>query len=819
MSMLWVRLKEVESGENFPLVERYVYNTNGQLTNQTVAGFSTSYTYHPNGELYQRIDGQNKDARFFNYRRGIAQDVLDREGQLTQREVDVYGNTTSETDPNNVLRRYSYYQQDYAKRLSRVNFNAAGETYYTDQTFTYAQFMESDKFDTYKTERQVVANKLSRTTRYDSLGRVLWLVEQDLAGTNETRIRRFAYDRLGRLVFKGDPRHDFALTHGTHFEYDSYGRVKKMKHPLADSPAVEYCYGQNCGTSFSLAGPVTDGYVVKDQAGYISVYNYRALGTSANKELVEIRQEIRPNAFSAIRNETNDNVVVTRINRNLVGFINSVVQQGDSGSPSFERSYIPFATAGSTTFLVKSETHPEFGTKTVDQFDLNGNVLKSKNFNGAETSYVYDSMERLRFQLNPGDINDTAGVPNTEYQYRNNGTLASVVHGSRRWDYTYNNVNMLATETLSIDDEQFVLRYDHNAAAQVRAVTYPGNRVVYTAKNGFGQATSIAGFADDISYHANGMLAVVEFENGTRFSSEMDDYQRPSVWRTEDISGSAYFHFRYLYDSRSNVTGINNYFPPNVGALTNVMYDGLNRLVRADADEIWGIGQYAYDPIGNIRTMHVGGNNRSFYYDQTNKLQSVVSTQALVSYNMDYDANGNVISTGASEYDFDQLNRLLRSDDGTAILENTYDGLNMRAKGRTIRDGNVSTTYYIYNREGQLLHELDLETGETRDHIQLNGRTIATMGANSLVDTDNDGMPDYFERLHGFDRYVDDAALDDDNDGISNVLEYQYKLLPTNSDSDHDGIPDGEDPDTPPGALASSKRKVDMTPILDFLMD
>jgi hypothetical protein len=40
------------------------------------------------------------------------------------------------------------------------------------------------------------------------------------------------------------------------------------------------------------------------------------------------------------------------------------------------------------------------------------------------------------------------------------------------------------------------------------------------------------------------------------------------------------------------------------------------------------------------------------------------------------------------------------------------------------------------------------------------------------TDNDNDGMPDVWETAHGFNPYVNDAAADPDNDGISNLAEY-----------------------------------------------
>ncbi|MEK7189094.1 MAG: hypothetical protein AAB671_01145 [Patescibacteria group bacterium] len=72
-------------------------------------------------------------------------------------------------------------------------------------------------------------------------------------------------------------------------------------------------------------------------------------------------------------------------------------------------------------------------------------------------------------------------------------------------------------------------------------------------------------------------------------------------------------------------------------------------------------------------------------------------------------------------------------------------------------------------------------------------RGIATLSsADTGFDTDQDTLPDAWERSHGFHPHLlDIAESDHDADGLSLSLEYQHSTDPWNADSDGDGYNDG----------------------------
>ena len=62
---------------------------------------------------------------------------------------------------------------------------------------------------------------------------------------------------------------------------------------------------------------------------------------------------------------------------------------------------------------------------------------------------------------------------------------------------------------------------------------------------------------------------------------------------------------------------------------------------------------------------------------------------------------------------------------------------------------------------------------------------------NEFENNNGDGIPDYWEELHGLDPIVDDSALNPDNDGLTNIQEFQNATEPNNPDTDGDGMLDG----------------------------
>jgi len=67
----------------------------------------------------------------------------------------------------------------------------------------------------------------------------------------------------------------------------------------------------------------------------------------------------------------------------------------------------------------------------------------------------------------------------------------------------------------------------------------------------------------------------------------------------------------------------------------------------------------------------------------------------------------------------------------------------------------------------------------------------ATVNFEVIRDTDQDGMPDPWEKQYDLDPKTANAGEDPDDDGLTNIEEYNHGTNPTKKDTDDDGMPDG----------------------------
>lgn len=133
--------------------------------------------------------------------------------------------------------------------------------------------------------------------------------------------------------------------------------------------------------------------------------------------------------------------------------------------------------------------------------------------------------------------------------------------------------------------------------------------------------------------------------------------------------------------------------------------------------------------------------------------------------------------------------QLVGSVDGNAQLGDSDEflsiGGNPAAAGDLFRTWEgVIDDMAIWNRP--------LQAGEI-SLLYNNGTGVALADVLNPVDSDSDGMPDFYENIHGLNPNSDDAGDDPDGDGLVNLAEFDAGTDPQEADSDNDGLTDGEE--------------------------
>ncbi len=146
--------------------------------------------------------------------------------------------------------------------------------------------------------------------------------------------------------------------------------------------------------------------------------------------------------------------------------------------------------------------------------------------------------------------------------------------------------------------------------------------------------------------------------------------------------------------------------------------------------------------------------------------------------------NGDEYYFGGDPYEQDTDADGLQDYDEAWVYSTLLD--NSDTDGDGVSDGLEVNTYLT-----------DPHYADTDGDSLSDGQEINQFHTNPLaIDTDGDGLRDDWEITHGFNPLVFNIAADPDGDGLQNIAEQLLGLDPADSDSDNDGILDGnEDPD------------------------
>ena len=342
----------------------------------------------------------------------------------------------------------------------------------------------------------------------------------------------------------------------------------------------------------------------------------------------------------------------------------------------------------------------------------------------SKIAYTYDARNRLT-GTGYGDASPAIGR-----SYTPDGLPATVLSNGSTWTYSYNNRRLLTQESLAYG-QTFNIGWGYDANGHTSQLTYPDNTVVSYAPNALGEDTLVSGYASGVTYHPNGAVAGYTLANGIVHSLTQNTRGLPLQNRDAGVMQDL-----YAFDANANVNSITD---QQEGVSTRQMgYDGLDRLIVANAANVWGGAQYNYDPLDNLRVSVVGARSSNHNYDASNRLSTINTNGVYTGYV--YDTQGNITGRGGQGFFFDQGNRMTLANN---VASYAYDGLGRRVASYANTGLNK---LQVYGQAGQLLYETRqqaMNTWRTR-YVYLGDKLIAEVDSSagtSYVHTDALGSP------------------------------------------------------------------------------
>ncbi|XOV78006.1 MAG: RHS repeat domain-containing protein [Aestuariibacter sp.] len=360
-------------------------------------------------------------------------------------------------------------------------------------------------------------------------------------------------------------------------------------------------------------------------------------------------------------------------------------------------------------------------------------------------SYILDNHGELRYvdypdensrdvQYKRNNFGNLLELTTSSISYNEEGELLFDSQNAIHHMYSYNNQNLLTSETLSLAGEVTLsLQYGYTDMLHRNWIEYPDETNIRYATNAFGWPTEVKSFDEDtvedifakmVEHYSDGQVDSFVYGNDVSFKMTRHEQTNfPTQLSYLDDSSSVVAKLGYTYDYNQNISSITDFQDPTY-SLSSLKYDGLDRLIQTEAkgdnNSDIVISQISYDGLNNITYYKSRNSVLDYTIDYSkNRLASVSGTKNYEGF--DYDNRGNVTFNSHRLMNYNLANQLYSTDDGNRYF---YDGFNRRVKQI---DAN-GTSYSMYSQDGTLLYrESDVVSGSGKatNYVYLGKKLIA----------------------------------------------------------------------------------------------
>ncbi|EON92524.1 YD repeat-containing protein [Marinobacter lipolyticus SM19] len=633
-------------------IEKVTLNYVSSSETLVTDALNNTTTYHfsdkPGRSLVTSVEGSccgSSETKSWTYNEfGQIKTETDGLGNTISYSYDASGNKISETDPQGNTTQFAY--NSLGQVISKTD--TLGNTY----TYTY------DGNGNLLSLVDPLGNGYQHA--YDSYGRILTSTDPN------GNVTEFGYDAQGNLSTLTTP-----LGETTTLSHDSYGRILSVSDPLDNTSSYSY---DSVGRLVSITHP--DGNSVSlayDAAGRL---------TSVTDELGQITSYTYDPGYR-LTSVTNPAGETVAYGYDVMSKLTSVTD-GEGRLTTYGYDSIGRLTAAS---------HPAGGTFT---YDAAGRLSTKTDHKGVTTAYSFDANGRLLGKTY------SDGSPSVSYTYDAVGRLTSVANGAETLTYIYDDAGRLVLETSQNSGRMITYAYDpagHRTSmdlsgAPLMNYDYNENGMlasVITNGHSFGYSYDSAGRHTLLTRPDAAIDTSFQYDNRSRLTSAVTSRRYKTlgdlVFSLDPLGNNEIFEeLAFSFDplgnilSKTSTSGTETYDYDEASRLTQVTREGANS------------ESYAYDQVGNRIQSHI---DSVWTYNSLNQLINHGSN----TYR--YDANGNLVEkdTGGSiwTYQWNAENRLVGVwKDGAPVANYQYDAFGRRIS-KTVAG---ITTSYVYSLDG-----------------------------------------------------------------------------------------------------------------------
>ena len=784
----------------------YEYDDENRCTKVSLNGDTLrAFEYSESGRLTAEIDALGRTVRTEYDEKNLIKTVTLADGTVISYENDSQGNISKLIDENGNEWRYSYdklnrvteavdgcgntesFEYNDRSEITKMT-NAAGDSrvyeYNPSGKLThsidfdgneeFAEYNELNKISKYTDKDGFVTSfeydkmwNLAKTVdaeggvnlyTYDGDGRVISVTDANF------NTKEYSRDANGNVIRESDEDGNYIK-----YEYDALNRVKTITYKDGTEEHIEYdalgnevkfidAAGNEWKSEYNLEGELTrrinpegletvyaydnrGNLISEEKEGLITRYEYDKAGNVSKRinsdgTFEEYSYDSNGNMTERITAGVHFSFEYDCLNR-----LTEVKREGER-LKSFEYDKVGnrVATAdalGNTTRYVRSKA---------------GDILSAIDPLGHETNYRYDKCHRL-IGIDQGDgrvttyTRDAAGnvltvtdaLGNTEsYEYDcNNNVIAKTDMDGNRTTIGRNIYGDVAKIKYADASE---VEYSYDSLRRLKEVK-DSLGITTIERDVLGRETKVTdhkGRAVSYSYDQLGRKTDITYPSGKHVAYEFDKYGRNTKIKTDDVEAS-------------------------------MSYDAFGRIEERRSTDLFT--SYAYDALGRLSELTHKKNNE------------IIHSEIL-----SYDAEDNIIADGHSSYEYDELNRLIKTTEtGGKTREYSYDAYGNRAS--LTENGNTVT--YLYDEANQLLSSsngLSFKYDRRGNVIEksLNGEALNTYiyGANNRLEraeNSKGGTATY--KYNGLGRRVSRRADNTEIEYILDQTKMYNNLLEADGDS------------------------------------